>query len=229
MISSSNTNKRVDILLTHLHFDHIQGLGFFKPLFDPSKEVHIWAPASTTHSLQERLRRYLSPPLFPVSLRELPCKLQLHEIENSKFQIGPFAINSRYVIHAGPTVGYRVKGSQSVLSYIPDHEPALGRTGMLKDRKWLSGIDLALKADLLVHDSQYTCKEYKDKVGWGHTSIEDAALFAALADVKKLIFFHHDPSHSDSQLNEMFLDFKNNSDYKFKYEMAVEGMEIDLK
>jgi phosphoribosyl 1,2-cyclic phosphodiesterase len=159
--------KRVDILLTHLHFDHIQGLGFFSPLFNPSMEVHIWGPVSATQSLHSRLSRYLSPPLFPVLIRDLPCKLSLHDVENSVFEIGPFTIESRYVIHPGPTVGFRITGQHSVFAYIPDHEPALGVTGLLTERKWISGFDLVSNADLLLHDAQYTSQEYKNKIGWG--------------------------------------------------------------
>jgi phosphoribosyl 1,2-cyclic phosphodiesterase len=220
--------KRVDILLTHLHFDHIYGLGFFSPLFNPSAEVHIWGPASSKQTLRSRLGRYLSPPLFPVHFRDLPCKPQLHEIENSFFEIGPFTIQSCYVTHAGPTVGFRISGQHSVFSYIPDHEPALGPTGMLSDLKWVSGSDLALGADLLLHDAQYTSEEYQHKMGWGHCSIEDATKFASLTDVKHLLLSHHDPSHSDSQLNKIFTDFNNKHSFPFKYEMAFEGMEIHL-
>ncbi len=227
-VSKSSSNKRIDILLTHLHFDHIQGLGFFKPLFDPSMEVHIWGPASSIISLQNRLRRYLSPPLFPVRLRDLPCQLVLHELENSCFEIGPFTIHSQYVIHTGPTVGFRVNGRHSVFSYIPDHEPALGPSGLINDIKWISGIDLAMNADLLLHDGQYTAEEYKNKIGWGHSSLDDAALFASLANVERLIFFHHDPSHTDKQLKKIYAEFKKKKSYSFKYEMAVEGMEINL-
>ena len=233
-IRQSNTgdnpaNKRVDILLTHLHLDHIQGLGFFKPLFDPEMEVHIWGPASSTHSLHSRLTRYLSPPLFPVLIRELPCKLSLHEIENSKFEIGPFSIQSEYVIHPGPTVGYRISGRHSVFTYIPDHEPALGRNGMSKDRNWVSGIDLANGADLLLHDAQYSLKEYKDKKGWGHSSMDDALLFASMAKARHLLMAHHDPAHSDEKLNELYSELKCNYDYSFIYDLAMEGMEIELK
>jgi len=153
-------HKRVDILLTHLHIDHIQGLGFFRPLFDPEMEVHIWGPASSASTLHARLSRYLSPPLFPVRLRDLPCQLHLHELENSIFKIGPFTIHTSYVIHPGPTLGFRICGKHSVFTYIPDHEPALGPDGILKDRKWISGIDLATGADLLLHDAQYNKKEY---------------------------------------------------------------------
>jgi len=227
-IANYTANKRVDILLTHLHFDHIQGLGFFIPLFDSSMEVHIWGPAGAGKSLHSRLSRYLSPPLFPVHLRDLPCKLTLHEIENSSFDIGPFSIQSRYIIHPGPTVGFRIAGQQSVFAYLPDHEPALGSKGFPADKKWISGIDLALHSDLLLHDAQYTADEYKNKMGWGHSSMEDAIQFAMLADVKHLLLSHHDPFRSDSQLNEIFSELQKNTNYSLKYEMAVEGTEIEL-
>ena len=229
IINPELKTNRIDILLTHLHLDHIQGLGFFKALFDPKMEVHIWGPASTTRTLHARLSRYLSPPLFPVLIRDLPCKLTLHDIENSIFNIGPFTIQSAYVIHPGPTVGFRVTGAHSVLAYLPDHEPALGKSAIIPDSKWLSGFDLAVGADLLLHDAQYTSKEYQNKMGWGHSSIEDAGRFASIAGVKQVLFSHHDPYRSDAQVNEMFAAFKKNTNYQYTCEPAKEGMQIVLK
>jgi len=225
---ADTSNKRVDVLLTHLHFDHIQGLGFFGPLFDPSMEVHIWAPASATQNLFSRLSRYLSPPLFPVLIRDLPCKLILHDTENSLFEIGPFTIESRYVIHPGPTVGYRIKGHNSIVSYIPDHEPALGVTGINNDTKWISGFDLVSDADLMLHDAQYTAEEYQNKIGWGHSCMEDVITLASLAHVKHLLLTHHDPQHSDERLDEIFEELKRKYDQSISYELAREGMEIHL-
>lgn len=224
----SRTNKRIDILLTHLHLDHIQGLGFFKPFFDPELEIHIWGPSSSVQSLYSRLSRYLSPPLFPVLLRDLPCKLIMHEIEKSVFGIGPFVVHTNFIIHPGPTVGFRIKGRRSVFTYIPDHEPALGKNGMLSEPKWISGIDLAKDADLLIHDAQYTSQEYKMKNGWGHSSMDDALYFSSLAGVKHLLLTHHDPGHTDQQLDEMITDLKKSNNYSFKYELAKEGMQFDL-
>lgn len=221
--------KRIDILLTHLHMDHIQGLGFFKALFEPGMDVHIWGPVSSSQTLHTRLSRYLSPPLFPILIRDLPCKLTLHEIANSHFTIGPFDIQSEYIIHPGPTVGFRVSAGKSVFTYIPDHEPALGEKGIIPDKKWISGYNLAAGADLLLHDAQYTAAEYKAKKGWGHSSINDAALFASMAGVKHLLFAHHDPFRTDDQLNEMFASFKNDNKYPFKNELAREGMVINLE
>jgi len=221
-------NKRIHILLTHLHLDHIQGLGFFNPFFNPDLEIHIWGPTSSSQSLHSRLSRYLSPPLFPVRLRDLPCKLLLHEIGNSVFEIEHFKVQSAYVIHPGPTVGYRVMGKKSVYTYIPDHEPALGRNGILHDKKWISGYDIAANTDLLYHDGQYTGQEYKNKIGWGHSSFDDVLLFSAITGVKQLLIGHHDPMHSDNQLNDISKDLHKHINCRFNYEMAVEGMEIDL-
>ncbi|MDQ6844082.1 MAG: MBL fold metallo-hydrolase [Bacteroidota bacterium] len=227
-VNTDSANKRIDILLTHLHMDHIQGLGFFKPLFDPSMEVHIWGPAGSKHSLRSRLGRYFSPPLFPVHFRDLPVSLTLHEIDNSFFEIGPFSVQSEYVIHSGPTIGYRIDDHHSVFAYLPDHEPALGRTGMINDIKWVSGGNLASGADLLLHDAQYTSEEYRQRIGWGHSCIEDAAKFASLAQVKHLLFSHYDPSHTDARIKEIFDGFQKKYRFPFKYEMATEGMKIDL-
>lgn len=220
--------RRVDVLLTHLHIDHIQGLGFFRPLFNPATEVHIWGPASTTQSLRARLGRYLSPPLFPVYFRDLACSLVLHEIDHSSFTIGPFTVQSAYVTHPGPTVGFRIRDRHGVLSYIPDHEPALGRHGMIPDVKWLSGSDLASGADLLLHDAQYTGEEYSHKVGWGHSSMADALQFAKLTEVKKLLLTHHDPMHSDTQLRAFYSQLKQEIYTRVPYELAMEGMKVEL-
>lgn len=227
-VNNELENKRIDVLLSHLHLDHIQGLGFFRYFFDPAMEIHIWGPASSAQTLHSRLSRYLSPPLFPVLIRDLPCKLILHEVENSTFRIGPFTVQSGYVIHPGPTVGYRIKGKKAVMTYMPDHEPALGQSGIIQDIKWLSGVDLAAGTDLLYHDAQYTAQEYPSKLGWGHSSIEDAGLFASIAGVKHVLFAHHDPSRTDAQLNEIFSSFQQKSNFTFNCELAKEGTEIVL-
>ena len=163
--------RRVDILLTHLHMDHIQGLGFFAPFFEQDREVHLWGPPSTTLDLRERLTRYLSPPLFPVRLRELPCRLVLHDVPLEGFEIGPFRVSAALVCHPGPTVGYRIAADGATLAYLPDHEPALGLGRMPAAPDWISGFALAAGADVLIHDAQYSAAEYVDHVGWGHSAL----------------------------------------------------------
>ena len=192
---------RVDVLLTHLHLDHIQGLGFFAPLYRADAEVHVWGPASITQTLRTRLARYLSPPLFPVHLRDLPCQLHLHEVPDGAAQIGEVRVLASLVCHPGPTVGYRIEGPDGVLTYLPDHEPALGRSALERDPSWVSGHDLARQADLLLHDAQYTRSEYDAHVGWGHSRIDDALAFAELCRARRLIPFHHAPDHNDDDLD----------------------------
>ena len=198
--------RRVDLLLTHLHMDHIQGLGFFSPLYNPRVEVHIWGPASAALSLRTRLSRYLSPPLFPVRLRDLPCKLVLHEVTSDAFTIGEFNISAALICHPGPTVGYRIANSHASLAYLPDHEPALGSPNFPSSKEWTSGHDLASGVDLLIHDAQYSKEEYPLHIGWGHSSLEQAFEFASLAGANQLVPFHHDPSHNDNFLDIMLAE-----------------------
>lgn len=219
--------KRIDILITHLHMDHIVGLGFFSPFFNPGQEVHIWGPAAE-QNLRSRLGRYLSPPLFPVLLRDLPCRLIFHEVGNTDFEINHFKIKSGFVIHRGPTLGFRVAGKHSVFTYIPDHEPAIGSNGIINDPKWVSGYDLAVNADLLYHDGQYTVAEYQVKKGWGHSSVEDAMVFASICKVKKILIAHHDPARTDSQISDLYLSLLSRKLDSPEFEMAQEGKEFEL-
>lgn len=220
--------RQVNLLLTHLHMDHIQGLGFFAPLFDPTVSVQIWGPASASYKLQNRLRRYLSPPLFPVRLRDLPAVVTLHELPGPPFDIGPFHISSMMVTHPGPTLGYRVESGDGVVTYLPDHEPALGLGKFPLQGEWTSGYGLAVGADIMIHDSQYSDEEYREHIGWGHSSIGQAAKFAALAGVKKLVPFHHDPANDDEDLDALFADFVNNPAFDFEVVPAVEGATFEI-
>jgi phosphoribosyl 1,2-cyclic phosphodiesterase len=219
---------RVDILLTHLHMDHIQGLGFFEPLYRPGLEVHIWGPASTTLDLHARLTRYLSPPFFPVRLRDLPSDLLLHDVPTGRFTIGQFEITAALVCHPGPTVGYRIADRSATMTYIPDHEPALGTPSFPREPEWTSGFDLALNADLLIHDAQYSGSEYPQHVGWGHSAITDAIAFTVAANAKQLVAFHHDPGHSDAVLDRLFAEARHSLPLPPQLTPAREGMRFEL-
>jgi ribonuclease BN (tRNA processing enzyme) len=199
------TISRIDILLTHLHMDHIQGLGFFDPLYNPDIDVHIWGPASSKLGLESRLSRYLSPPLFPVRLRDLPAVV-CHEVPRPAFDIGEFHIRAALVCHPGPTVGYRIEEDGCAVTYLCDHEPALGLLHGWPGRDWISGFDLALDADLLIHDAQYTDEEYQHCIGWGHSTYAHAFEFAAQVGAKRLVPFHHDPAHDDITLDRLLED-----------------------
>jgi len=198
--------RDVDVLLTHLHLDHIVGLGFFGPLFRPEVAVRIWAQPSSFVSLLERLGRYLSPPLFPVRVRDLGPHVELRETPNGPFRCGPFEVTAEPVIHPDPALGFRVSEDGVSLAYIPDHEPALGGPGFARAGQWTSGWAIARDADLLIHDAQYTSTEYADRLGWGHSAVSDAVAFAELAGARRLALFHHDPGHADETVDGLLAD-----------------------
>lgn len=219
---------RIDILLTHLHMDHIQGFGFFEPLFRPELEVHVWGPPSTTHDLRTRLTKYLSPPLFPVRLRDLPSRLHLHDVPMGIFAIASLQVHAALVFHPGPTVGYRFVEHGRSLVYIPDHEPALGARTFPGSPWWTSGYDLASDADLLIHDAQFTDEEYDRRVGWGHSAIGDTARFARLVGARRLLTFHHDPGHSDDTLDRMARQVRDAGPNSFELIPGQEGMSFTI-
>jgi phosphoribosyl 1,2-cyclic phosphodiesterase len=223
---------RVHILLTHLHLDHIQGLMFFAPAFRPKSELVIWGPKSTDAPLESRIARYISAPLSPVEVRELPCDMSFRDAPATEWEIGPAHVRAASVTHRGPTLGYRITDGDCVLCYIPDHEPGLG--GSLADvsPEWMSGYDLAHGASLLIHDCQYSDAEYPDHVGWGHSALGDSLTFARRVEADRVLLFHHDPLHSDDYLDS----FAGTACQRFaelggapeRLELAVERREIDL-
>lgn len=214
---------KINILLTHLHLDHIMGLGYFKPFYNPECTINIWGPSGSSKSLVKRLRRYFSPPFFPVRLNELPAKVNITEINNSSFIINEVRVKSEYICHPGPTVGYRLETDASTIAFLPDHEPALGSSHFPDLPDWSSGYNIAKDADLLFHDAQYDNNEYNNRIGWGHSSIADAIKFGELANVKKMVLVHHDPANSDAQLKKMFKKSLEHKTINFELEMGREN------
>jgi phosphoribosyl 1,2-cyclic phosphodiesterase len=194
---------RINILLTHLHLDHIQGLMFFPPCFRAESTLRIWGPSSPEASLEARVARYISAPLSPVEIRELPCDVSFLEAPASEWELGGATIRAEAVTHRGPTLGFRITDGDSTLCYISDHEPALGAPLAELEPEWISGYNLARDADLLIHDCQYTDDEYPGHEGWGHSRITDALTFAKRVGAKRTLLFHHDPLHTDGFLDDL--------------------------
>ncbi|HJU37119.1 MAG TPA: MBL fold metallo-hydrolase [Gaiellaceae bacterium] len=216
------------ICLTHLHLDHVEGLGFFAPLWRAGWQLRFWGPPSTTATLRERVSRYLSPPLFPIGLSEAPAEAVFEDAPREPWRIGSASVEAQAVEHRGPTLGYRIEDGGRVLVYVPDHEPYL-TAGLDDPPEWISGWALAAGADLLLHDSQFTAEEYAGRLGWGHSSGNHAAAFARAADVGRLAMFHHDPMRSDHALEELYDEvaelLRNHQEPPL---IAREGLEIAL-
>jgi phosphoribosyl 1,2-cyclic phosphodiesterase len=223
--------EQINILLTHLHLDHIHGLLFFAPFFRPGVEIVIWGPPASGRSLRDRIARYLSAPLSPVEIRSLPAKVSFRKCPAGEWEIGSARIRAAPVNHRGPTLGFRISEADTSLCYLPDHEPALGTPLENVEPDWISGFALAERCSLLLHDCQYTDDEYPERIGWGHSRVSDALLFARRSEAERVLLFHHDPLHTDPQLD--VLERRADDDWQGlggspgALTMAVEGEEFD--
>ncbi len=223
---------RLHILLTHLHLDHIQGLVFFAPCFRPQTEIVIWGPASPEASLRDRIARYISAPLSPVEVRELPCDVSFRHTPETEWEIGPARSRAASVSHRGPTLGYRIDDGPDSLAFIPDHEPALGADLDTLEDEWISGFGLAHDASLLIHDGQYADAEYQNHLGWGHSSLSHALSFARRTGARHTVLFHHDPLHTDEQLDALAAEARERwstaGGEPGAVELGVEGAELEV-
>jgi phosphoribosyl 1,2-cyclic phosphodiesterase len=224
--------EQVTILLTHLHLDHIQGLMFFAPCFRSGSRITIFGPASPEANLENRIARYISAPLSPVEVRELPCDVFFRDTPATEWRVGPATVRAEAITHRGPTLGYRITDGDTTLCYIPDHEPALGAPLEELEPEWISGYGLACGASLLIHDCQYTDEEYPQHIGWGHSRVSDTLAFARRTEAERLMLFHHDPLHIDSALDEIHADARDlwgaNGAEKGAVLMGTEGVETTV-
>jgi phosphoribosyl 1,2-cyclic phosphodiesterase len=195
--------RQVNLLLTHLHLDHVEGLRFFAPLWDERVTVDVWGPPSPISSLPERIARAFSPPLFPVDLHDVPARVTFRDAPRKPWMIGGAALTAELVLHPGPTVGYRIEGGGASLAYLPDHEPALAGAIGERSRDWISGSSIAADVDILLHDAQYFEDEYEERIGWGHSSVMDAVAFSRAVGARRLVLFHHEPRHDDASLERL--------------------------
>lgn len=184
------------MLLTHTHWDHIQGFPFFLPVYQPRNRIRIMGYEGAHRRLHATLEGQMESPYFPVALKELPGTINIQELTESSFTVGRLSVRSAVTRHPGHTVGFRIETSAGSICYVPDHETGPGE----RDKAVL---DLIRGTDVLLMDSQYTPEEYAAKVGWGHGCYEDVVRMACDAGVKRLYLFHHDPMHKDGFIEQM--------------------------
>jgi phosphoribosyl 1,2-cyclic phosphodiesterase len=189
---------RGSCLLTHLHWDHVQGLPFFTPLLKEGSSLDVYGPAQEDgRSLEEVVSCTIRPPLFPVSVDELPGSVSFHDTADTEFSIGGFNVTARMIPHLGPTLGFRVEHNGRSVAYLSDHQQPFDGSYSASP----GALELVEGVDLLIHDAQYTQLEFKAKSTWGHCTIDYAVWLASQAGVKKLALFHHDPSRRDDDLD----------------------------
>jgi phosphoribosyl 1,2-cyclic phosphodiesterase len=222
--------RRIDLLISHLHTDHIEGLRFFQPFWEASVEFHIWGPPSPIRTLQQRIAPFFAPPFFPVHLRDVPSRPRFHEASARTWTIGSAKVSAAMIKHPGPSVGYRIEDGDRTIAYLPDHEPALGADLDTIGPEWVSGLGLAREADLLLHDAQYTRDEYEARLGWGHSTTEHAVTFARRSGARRLVLFHHDPTHTDEDLDRMLAEGRSLAEgTSTAVDLAAEGKVYALR
>jgi phosphoribosyl 1,2-cyclic phosphodiesterase len=211
-------------LLSHLHWDHVQGLPFFKPLLHHGARLSIHAPAQTDgRHPGEVLLSTICPPLFPISLDEFSGDVTIH-CAKPQFSVGSYVVHAGAVPHNGPMMGYRVERDDRIVTYISDHQQPDDPSEIAE-----SVLELSRGADLLIHDAQYTPSEFERKRTWGHCTVEYAVSVAIASGVKRLALFHHDPYHDDDTVERMTNGAqKCAAPHGIEVFAAVEGMSVDL-
>ena len=208
---------RIHLLLTHMHLDHVEGLGFFAPLFDERCSITVWGPRQEGRSLERRVAAYLSPPLFPLYFEQLPSTIEFEEVWEDTWTLDGVSIRTAPVHHPGGALGYRLEEDGRTLTFIPDNELGLDP---------VAGLEIAAGADVLLHDAQYTPDEYRDRVGWGHSGIDHFATYLGSARPGRALMFHHDPAHEDAKLEEMRAAVEQLAGCEV--ELATEGLDLLL-
>jgi phosphoribosyl 1,2-cyclic phosphodiesterase/CheY-like chemotaxis protein len=206
LMSAAVKGLRGHILISHTHWDHIQGIPFFEPLFAPGNEWDIYGPKGLGQSLREALAGQMQYAYFPVTLDQCGAKIRYHDLVEGTFDIDDIKVSTRYLNHPALTLGYRFEADGVTVVYACDHEPHshMLATGQGK----ISGQDLrhaefVSGADLLIHDAQYTAEEYPDKIGWGHSPVEYVVNLGRHARVKRVALTHHDPLRDDDAIDRL--------------------------
>jgi ribonuclease BN (tRNA processing enzyme) len=187
------------VLLSHLHWDHVQGLPFFTPLHRPESTLDVFGPRQADGPLGDVFTRMMQPPFFPVTPEQLAGRVRFHDTGDDDFPIGTAKVRSRWVPHVGPTLGFRVEVHGVSIAYVPDHGP--GCCGYDHDDHVPEELlELCDGVDLLIHDAQHTPAEYESKRHWGHSTVEYAVHVGRETGARRLVLFHHDPAHDDDDL-----------------------------
>jgi phosphoribosyl 1,2-cyclic phosphodiesterase len=238
-------SMKLTLLISHTHWDHIQGLPFFSPAYNEKNVIRVLGYEGARAGLATILAGQMETPFFPVSLPELPSHLAIEELKETEFQIGKVAVRSKFANHPGICAGYRLSAGSGSIAYFPDNEPYEPLKMHLASRAGISQeeardfaiaerekmVEFLQGCDFAIMDTQYTDEEYTDHIGWGHSSLSSVVSLALDANVGRLLLFHHDPNHDDEMIDKMVECARGlvaKSGKPLEVEAAREGAEILL-
>jgi phosphoribosyl 1,2-cyclic phosphodiesterase/CheY-like chemotaxis protein len=232
------------LLLSHTHWDHIQGLPFFLPVYQSQNHLRILGYEGARHGLDSVLSGQMESPFFPIGLSEVPANVLIEELMELHFKVGKVSVEARFANHPGICAGYRLQTSRGSIAFFPDFEPyrahrhgAAAKAGSDASQAEFARqeaarlIEFLRGTDVLIMDSQYDREEYEQHIGWGHACVDDVVELALEADVKKLFLFHHDPEHDDDKVTAMaahareLVAFRSG---KLEVNAAREGIKVTL-
>ena len=223
------------LLLSHYHWDHVQGLPFFDPAYHHGTQLHVYGPKGVNETMDAVLAGQMRRSHFPVQWKDLRAQLVTHEIDEGVLHIGGCTIRAQWLNHTSPCLGYRLEAGSASVVYATDHEPfawagaasdlaaRLHHPGDRRHAEWLAG------TDLLIHDAQYTDTEYATRRGWGHSPVEYIVDIAIVAGVRRLALFHHDPARLDQQLTQLVRQMRRRTREQgspLEIIAAAEGLEL---
>lgn len=220
---------RGSVLLSHLHWDHVQGLPFFAPLACGDATLTVHGPRQADGSLGQVFGGLMRPPYFPIRPEQLAGCVDFCDLGDDDFALGRAKVRSRWVRHVGPTLGFRVEYDGVVVAYVSDHGP--GCCPDDPDDFVPDGVlELCDGADLLIHDAQHTPAEFEAKRHWGHCTTGYAFQVAREGGVRRLALFHHDPLHDDDQVDRLLRDAEDLAATRGGPDVlaAAEGLVLEL-
>jgi phosphoribosyl 1,2-cyclic phosphodiesterase len=236
---------KLSLLITHAHWDHIQGFPFFKPAYDPKNEIRIFGFDGAGATFREIMTEPMRAPFFPITMRELSASMDIHKLTEMKFSLGKVDVHAAFVNHPGVCAGYRIFISGGSVAFLPDHEPyefflhaakadqlSPEETKQIAADQQTGLVEFLRGSDILILDAQYTDQEYQRHIGWGHGSISSAVSLALEAGVQTLLLFHHDPNHNDNAVDTMVKSARElvtKSGKPLEVTGAQEGSEILLE